>query len=178
MRPAAFGSNADIARRRVDLGQESAIVDGLRSVAVQKTRLTFSMARDGEIHGIFADVLPRRQTPWVAAILSLIMAAALLPIESVKILAEMSSFAALVAFLTVNLALITLRYAHPHHLRPFRVPGAIGRMPVLPLAAIASIVLLLIHFDWQIYVVGGIALVLSAIAFFVRWWVRAGRRRA
>jgi APA family basic amino acid/polyamine antiporter len=146
MRPAAFGSNADIARRRVDLGQESAIVDGLRSVAVQKTRLTFSMARDGEIHGIFADVLPRRQTP-VAAILSLIMAAALLPIGSIKILAEMSSFAALVAFLTVNLALITLRYAHPHHLRPFRVPGAIGRMPVLPLAAIASIILLLIHFD-------------------------------
>src|SRR3954467_871874 len=80
-------------------------------------------------------------------------------------------------FLTVNLALITLRYIHPDHVRPFRVPGAIGRMPVLPLAAIASIILLLIHFDWQIYVAGGIALVLSAIAFFVRWWVRAGRRR-
>jgi hypothetical protein len=36
--------------------------------------------RDGEIHGIFAGLLPRRQTPWVAAMLSLVMAAALLPI--------------------------------------------------------------------------------------------------
>jgi amino acid transporter len=145
---------------------------------IAASRLTFSMARDGEIHGIFAGLLPRRQTPWVAAMLSLVAAAALLPIGSVKILAEISSFAALVAFLTVNLALITLRYTHPHHPRPFRVPGAIGRMPVLPLAAIASIVLLLIHFEWQIYVAGGVALVLSTLAFFVRWWVRANRRRA
>lgn len=144
---------------------------------IATSRLTFSMAREGEIHGMFAGVLPRRQTPWVAAVLSLVAAAALLPIGSVKILAEISSFAALVAFLTVNLALITLRYTHPHHPRPFRVPGAIGRMPVLPLAAIASIVLLLIHFDWQIYVAGGVALVLSTIAFFVRWWVRVNRRR-
>ena len=98
--------------------------------------------------------------------------------SGISFLAEMSSFAALVAFLTVNLALITLRYAHPHHLRPFRVPGAIGRMPVLPLAAIASIVLLLIHFDWQIYVAGAFTVVVSAIAFFVRWRVRANRRRA
>ena len=144
---------------------------------IAASRLTFSMARDGEIHGVFAGLLRRRQTPWAAALLSLVMAAALLPIGSVRILAEMSSFAALVAFLTVNLALISLRFTHPHHPRPFRVPGAIGRMPVLPLAAIVSIVLLLIHFDWQIYAAGGIALVLSAIAFFVRWWVRANRHR-
>ena len=92
------------------------------------------MARDGEIHGMFAGLLERRQTPWVAAILSLVTAIVLLPIGSVKILAEMSSFAALVAFFAVNLALIALRYKQPHHPRPFRVPGAIGRMPVLPLA--------------------------------------------
>lgn len=144
---------------------------------IATSRLTFSMARDGELHGIFAGLLPRRQTPWVAAILSLAVAVALLPIGSVRILAEISSFAALAAFLTVNLSLITLRYTHPHHPRPFRVPGAIGRMPVLPLAAIASIVLLLIHFDWPIYVAGGVALVLSAIAYLVRWWVRANRRQ-
>jgi Kef-type K+ transport system membrane component KefB len=49
---------------------------------------------------------------------------------------------------------------------------------VLPLAAVASIVLLLIHFDWKIYVTGGIALVLSAIGFFVRWLVQVNRRQA
>ena len=148
------------------------------TVPIAGSRLTFSMARDGEIHGIFAGLLPRRQTPWVAALLSLVMAAVLLPIGSVRILAEMSSFAALLAFLTINLALITLRYTDPDHPRPFRVRGAIGRMPLLPLAAIASIALLLIHFDWKIYAAGGIAVVLTAIAYFIRQSLRTIERRA
>jgi Kef-type K+ transport system membrane component KefB len=46
-------------------------------------------------------------------------------------------------------------------------------MPVLPLLAIGLIVLLLLHFDWQIYFAGGIALVLSAIAYAARQWTRA-----
>jgi basic amino acid/polyamine antiporter, APA family len=144
---------------------------------VATSRLTFSMGRDREIAGIFAKVLKSRQTPWVAAILTFAMAAILLPTGSVKILAEMSSFAALLAFLSVNVVLIVLRYRMSDHQRPFRVPLTIGRMPVLPLAAIASILVLLVHFEWQIYAAGGIALALSALAFVVRHWFRRNRRQ-
>ena len=52
--------------------------------------------------------------------------------------------------------------------RPFRVPLTIGRMPLLPVAAIASICLLLVNFDWEIYVAGLGALVLSGLAFLMR----------
>jgi Kef-type K+ transport system membrane component KefB len=48
-------------------------------------------------------------------------------------------------------------------------------MPVLPLAAIVSILVLLVHFDWQIYLAGGIALGLTAIAFLVRQWARGSK---
>ncbi len=143
---------------------------------VATSRLTFSMGRDGEIPSIFANILKSRQTPWIAAILTFAMSAILLPTGSVKILAEMSSFAALLAFLSVNVVLIVLRYRMPNHQRPFRAPFAIGRMPLLPLAAIASILLLLVHFEWQIYAAGGVALALSALAFFVRYWFRRSRR--
>ena len=143
---------------------------------IATSRLTFSMARDGEIHDMFAGLLPRRETPWVAALLTFAMAAALLPIGNVKILAEMSSFAALAAFFTVNVALIVLRYRQPHHPRPFRVPGTVGRMPAVPLVAIASIILLLLNFDWQIYLAGGIALLLTALAYGARQWARYRRR--
>ena len=143
---------------------------------IASSRLAFAMARDGEIHGVFAGLLKRRQTPWVAAILSLVAAAVLLPIGSVKILAEISSFAALVAFFAVNLVLIALRYKQPHQPRPFRVPGAIGRMPILPLIAIGSILVLLLHFNWQIYVAGAIALGLTALSFLVRQWTRRAAR--
>jgi APA family basic amino acid/polyamine antiporter len=137
------------------------------------SRLTFAMARDGELHDVFARLSERRQTPWAAALLIFTIAAALLPIGSVRILAELSSFAALLAFFVVNLVLIVLRYRQPQQPRPFRVPGAIGRLPLLPLLAIGSIVLLLLHFDWQIYLAGGIALMLAVIAFLARQWTRA-----
>lgn len=142
---------------------------------IAASRLAYSMARDGELHGAFAGLLPRRQTPWLAALLSFVASVLLLPIGSVRILAEMSSFAALVAFLAVNVVLIALRYKHPHVPRPFRVPGAIGRMPVLTLLALVAILVLLMHFDWQIYAAGGVALALTALAFLARQWVRAHR---
>ena len=143
---------------------------------IATSRLVFSMARDKEIPKVFADLLRGRQTPWIAAILTFAMAAVLLPIGSVKILAEMSSFSALIAFLSVNVVLIVLRYRLPRHKRPFRVPLAIGRLPVLPLVAIASIVLLLVHFEWRIYAAGAIALAASALAFGARRWFRSKRR--
>ena len=139
---------------------------------IATSRVAFSMARDKEISSVFARLLPVRQTPWTAAILTFAMAAVLVPIGSVKMLAEMSSFAALVAFFAVNVVLIVLRYRMPGLKRPFRVPLAVGRLPVLPLLAIASIALLLSHFDWQIYVAGGIALAASALAFGIRQWFR------
>jgi len=78
----------------------------------------------------------------------------------------------LVAFFAVNVVLIVLRYRLPVLERPFRVPLAVGQMPVLPVLAIASIVMLLIHFEWQIYAAGGIALAMTAVAFGVREWSR------
>jgi amino acid transporter len=143
---------------------------------IATSRLVFSMARDKEIPEAFARLLKARQTPWIAAILTFAMAAVLLPIGSVKILAEMSSFSALIAFLSVNVVLIVLRYRLPRHKRPFRVPLAIGRLPVLPVIAIASIVLLLVHFEWRIYAAGAIALAASALAFGARRWFRSKRR--
>jgi basic amino acid/polyamine antiporter, APA family len=143
---------------------------------IATSRVAFSMARDKEIPESLAGLLPVRRTPWAASLLAFAMAAALLPIGSIKMLAEMSSFAALTAFLSVNAVLIALRYRLPDHKRPFRVPGAIGRLPVLPVVAIGSIAILLGHFDWQIYAAGGIALAASAIAFAVRKAFRNRRR--
>jgi amino acid transporter len=133
---------------------------------IASSRLTFSIARDGDIPAIFAVLLPKRQTPWTAAILCLALAAVLIPIGDLKILAEMSSFAALLAYLAVNLTLIILRYRRPDHPRPFRAPVSFGRMPVLPVLAIASIIVLLVHFDWQIYGGGAIVLALIGLALF------------
>jgi amino acid transporter len=143
---------------------------------IAASRLAFSMAREAEIPEIFAAVLPKRQTPWAAVILTLVISIALLPIGNLRILAELSSFAALIAYLAVNLTLIVLRYRMPDHPRPYRVPISIGRMPILPLLAIGSILVLLVNFDWPIYAAGGVAIVLVGIALVGRRYYLPLRR--
>lgn len=144
---------------------------------IAASRIAFAMARDGDIPRMFAAVLPKRETPWTAVLLSFAIAAALLPIGDLKLLAELSSFAALIAYLAVNITLVVLRHRLPHHPRPFRVPWSIGRTPVLPVLGIAAIFVLLVSFDWEIYAVSGVAVVVTAAAFLVRR-LRAAAGRA
>jgi amino acid transporter len=143
---------------------------------IASSRVAFSMARDKEIPAGFARLLPRRQTPWAAALLTCAMAAVLIPVGSVKMLAEMSSFAALAAFFAVNASLLVLRYRLPDRKRPFRVPVRLYGVPVPPVVAIAAITVLLFHFEWEIYAAGAAALAMTAAAFAVRKFVTSPPR--
>jgi amino acid transporter len=135
---------------------------------VAGSRLVYSMGREGEIPAVFAAILPGRDTPWIAAILIFVLSESLLPLGNLQVLAELSSLTALLAFLAVNLALIVLRYRLPNHTRPFRVPLSIGRMPLLSLLAILSILVLLANFDWEIYLLGLAAVLFSCSAYAIK----------
>lgn len=135
---------------------------------IATSRLAFSMGRDGGLPAAMAKLLPGRKTPWVAALLILAMSAMLLPIGRLDVLAGLSSFAAILAFLVVNAAVVALRYRLPNQRRPFRVPLAIGRLPILPLAAIASLAILATQFEREIYVAGAVALLLTGLVLAVR----------
>jgi amino acid transporter len=138
------------------------------------SRMLFGMARGGDVPALLKQVLPGRQTPWVAAVAMLVIGALLLPLGSLEAVASVSSFAALVAFATVNVALIILRYRDPDRKRPFRVPLAIGRFPVLPaLGALVSIPLLT-QFDSGVYFVGA---AIGVVGFGVFLGHRVWRKR-
>jgi amino acid transporter len=135
---------------------------------VAGSRLAYSMGREGELPAAFAAILPGRDTPWMAAIFIFVLSEALLPLGNLRVLAELSSLTALLAFLAVNLALIVLRYRRPNHTRPFRVPLSIGRLPLLSILAIVSICVLLANFDWEIYVLGFAAVLVSGLAYGIK----------
>lgn len=157
--------------------QAAGLISGIALFATANTvlitliataRVAFSMGRDGEMPRPFARLLPVRQTPWIAALAIFAVALLLLPFGSLGFLAGLSSFAALLAFLAVNLALIALRYRKPAHKRPFRVPFAIGKLPVLPVFAILALGVLLVHFEKEIYFAGAVALLIAVIALALR----------
>jgi APA family basic amino acid/polyamine antiporter len=146
---------------------------------IASSRLLFSMARDGFIHEVFAVLTKDRRTPAVASCLSLAAATVLVPLGSLTTLAGVSSFAALLAFLAVNVTLVVLRFKAPDHHRPFLVPLRLGRVPLLPLAAIGCIGLLLTHFETGIYFAGAAALITAVFIYGLQmlWRRCAGAAR-
>jgi APA family basic amino acid/polyamine antiporter len=110
------------------------------------------------------------RTPWTAGLLLLIMSLLLLPLGDLKLLAALSSFSALIAFLAVNLSLIVLRYRLPAFRRPFIVPLSIGRIPILPVLAVVSIGIMLAAFERTIVAIG-ILLVLAVLSFAGRQYL-------
>jgi basic amino acid/polyamine antiporter, APA family len=144
-------------------------------ILIATSRLAFSMGRDGELPAIFGAVLPGRRTPWIGALFALGLSVVLLPLGDLRMLAELSSISALIAFLAVNFTLIALRFKEPHGERPFRVPFSIGRLPLVPVAAILSILFLLPFFEAEVYWGMAIAVAVAALAFAVRQWWRSKR---
>ena len=168
---------ADAARERSER-----IAGGLGGIALFATantalvsmlvasRVVFGIARQGEIPHALAALLPKRRTPWVATLLVAGVAAALVPFGTVAVVASVSSFASLLAFAGVNLALIVLRYTEPRKRRPFRVPGAIGRFPILPAVGMATTLGVATQLDSAALLGGFLALaVFAAYASWRQW---------
>lgn len=133
---------------------------------ITTTRVLFGISRDKSLPKILSKTSIKRKTPWVAALISLLISILLLPFGKVETLAGIASFTIMIAFIMVNVALIILRKSQPTHPRPFRVPLAMFKMPVLPVIGIGLCVLFLFQFDKIVYVTGLLSLLASAGVYF------------
>lgn len=70
---------------------------------------------------------------------------------------------ALLVFIVVNVSLIVLRFKAPEQKRPFKVPVAIGKLPLLPIFAILVSAGLAIQYEWQVYAAVAGALVAGVV---------------
>lgn len=133
------------------------------------SRVLFGMARQRALPPLLGRLFPKRKTPWVAILVTSGVAAALLPLGEVEVVAGVSSFAALLAFVAVNLALIALRRRDPDRERPFRVPLAIRGVPLIPIVGVLTSVALLSQLDVGVLLLGGALSVLTlAVAHGLR----------
>jgi APA family basic amino acid/polyamine antiporter len=131
------------------------------------SRMLFGMARSGDMPKPLARTWSKRKTPWIAALVLFGIACLLLPLGEVKIVASVSSFCVLLVFAAVQMAMIALRFLKPKTKRPFRVPLAIGRLPVLPLLSILITVALLTQFEPIVYLIGLGAMLAGLAIYFV-----------
>ncbi len=123
------------------------------------SRMLFGMAREGDLPRLLAQTLPTRQTPWAAALALFSGACLLLLLGEIRILASISSFGLMLVFIAIQAAVIRLRFTHPERERGFRVPLALGRLPLLPVMGMIAAALMLTQFDPVVYAVGSAAII-------------------
>jgi len=93
-------------------------------------RIFYTMSHDGLLPGLFAQIHPRLQTPYLSQMLIGVIVAIVAALVPIGILGELVSIGTLFAFILVCGAVIYLRRSEPKVARPFSAP-AVPWVPIL-----------------------------------------------
>lgn len=127
------------------------------------SRIIYGMASSSSLPSVFARVHLRTRTPWVATIAVALASMVFLFAGEIDFVASITNFTLFVTFAVINASVILLRYRAPDVARPFRIPGNIGRFPVIPAVGIVSTLLLLTQLGSLVLMVGGVIVVVGAL---------------
>ena len=112
------------------------------------SRIMYGMASYGHLPAALARVRHER-VPQNALVVGIVIAAALIMVEDLDLLASATDALIYLMFLVTNIALIILRKRRPDLERPFKVKGAIGWVPVVPVLAIIVTVILAFQLEMR-----------------------------
>ena len=143
-----------------------AILSGFTSVILVllmgQSRVFYSIASDGLLPKIFADLHPKFKTPYKSNIilfLSVIPFAGLIP---QKIVGQLTSFGTLFAFVIVCLGIWILRVKNPTLPRSFKTP----LVPLVPFLGIVICTCLIVSLDYKTQLMALAWLLIGMIVYF------------
>jgi APA family basic amino acid/polyamine antiporter len=119
----AFGKNLAWLRTLVKIGAIAGLSSVILVLLLGQPRIFYSMSKDGLLPPVFSAVHPKFQTPWLAQILTGVLAMLIAGLFPIGLLGELVSIGTLLAFLIVCTGVLVLRKLHPEMPRPFRTPA-------------------------------------------------------
>lgn len=134
---------------------------------VAGSRIIFGIARDGSFPAKLASVHHNRRTPWVAVIISMVVAICGVMASSGNIssVANLAVFCIFIVYAFVNLSLIWLRYHQPELRRLFTSPLQIGKFPILAGLGLVTSLAMLSQFP-IITMIAGLSVVGASMLFY------------
>jgi APA family basic amino acid/polyamine antiporter len=96
-------------------------------------------------------------------------------IGDIAIIANLTNFTIFIVFLAVNAAVIYLRYKSPQTQNGFRIPLAIGKMPVIPLLGFCSVAFMLISLPLEVLGLGAILGFLGILFYYLFYLHKKGK---
>jgi len=130
------------------------------------SRMIYGMARDKALPEGLSKISPKRRTPTLAVLVTMILTIVPIFFGDISIIAHATVFGVLINFFLVNLSLIVLRKNKPDLERPFRLKPNISWMPIIALLGCIVCFGLLFTFDWLIIIIQLIIVLCGIIVFY------------
>ncbi|MCP2263868.1 APC family permease [Promicromonospora thailandica] len=144
-----------------------AVANGALLTMIMSSRLAYGMAEQRLLPSVLGRVLPGRRTPWVAIVVTTLVAMVLVFTGDLAALAETVVLLLLLVFASTNVAVLVLRRDHVEH-DHFRV------LTVVPWLGVASCFLLLTQQSGATWLRAGALLVVGLVLYVA---MRLTRRR-
>ncbi len=161
---AAFGKSAFFILSVVAL---FATTNTVLLMLLAASRIIYGMAGSSSLPDVLGRVHPVTRTPWVAILASMVLCMGFVLLEDIAFVANVNNFTVFVTFIVINVALILLRYRKPEIQRPFKVPLAVGRLPILPLLGVILNAFMLTQLSLEAIAIGIGLTVLGILVAFV-----------
>ncbi len=116
----------------VNIGAIAGLASVVLVMMMGQPRIFYSMSRDGLLPPLFGKAHPKFRTPYVATIITGVVAAVIAGAFPIGLLGELVSIGTLLAFVIVCGGIMMLRYRQPELARPFRTPW----VPFVPIMGI------------------------------------------
>ena len=107
----------------IKLGAIAGMTSVILVMMLGQPRIFYAMSRDGLLPPFFRKVHPKHRTPYIGTLITGALAALIAGLLPVTILGELVSIGTLLAFTTVCIGVLVLRYTRPDLERPFRTPA-------------------------------------------------------
>jgi APA family basic amino acid/polyamine antiporter len=149
--------------RWVTVGALMGMLSSLLVFQLGQARVWFAMSRDGLLPAIFSRVHPRFRTPHISTWIAGFFVAIPAGLFDIGTLSDLSNIGTLFAFVLVSLGVMVLRRKHPERRSGFRVPW----VPVLPIASVASCIILMASLPLETWLRFFIWLAIGLTIYFV-----------
>jgi APA family basic amino acid/polyamine antiporter len=107
----------------IKLGAIAGMTSVMLVMMLGQPRIFYAMSKDGLLPPLFSRVHPTYKTPYVGTLITGTLAALIGGLFPVTILGELVSIGTLLAFTTVCIGVLVLRYTRPDLQRHFKVPA-------------------------------------------------------
>lgn len=142
-------------------------------VITAASRMLYGIAAAGDLPKPLS-VVRMRRVPFNSLVLSATLAIAFLFFADLKRLASAADALIYLIFMVVNATVVILRFTQPDIVRPFRIRGQLGKVPVLPVVAFVVVVVVSQQLDTSSF---GLAAIIVVVGLAVHLVQRSIERR-